>query len=886
MTGLKRKIFTATLAVFALLALFAFSVSIGNVSASSYKKIVYTDDFNADGIGDKWILQGAELKNDYYALSMINMNVWQPGINFQVYKIEKNSTVTFDAIFLKGQWLGVGFGLSKPTERFHNANCSIMLYASPFDKTELQTQGEEGTLSNSTTVNNEHYKGAFSNYNVLTTVKININDDGSMDLYAGPKDGEIKLLGNFKRGFAEGYMGFTAMGPSSVDILNFKYEHSDTVYEDDFTQSKMGYTSTGNSGKQWYVSYYYGENNVKIGASSTLSFKENQSALYKDELRNNRETDEQFEFSFKLRVEKLDEGAFAGISFGLRKDYNDISQGSFIGLGRKGDNYYLAFVENGKIKDVLTSFDKESFAEAFTGLTDMSVKGDYYNSLTVTVCGESYTVDTNYDGYFAIGSYAEGEATASFAIDDVSFVRFYKRFSDAVDVAINFKGVKEERYEDEDSSYYDYYVNKYEFYVGKNVQHIMYAEDKNGNAKPNDKLSFTSNKNDISSTSVFAPRNKYDDFIVRFDFTVTKDAEETPAAARIGVGFGMNSIYYYPTDGSYFSFQNSAMDDKGNSVGVTEGNSVIAGRGMNVVKNGEVGGTGEYLNSGYQIWSAGESGFQTFNVVILVENGRVRVFYKTQDEPEEMLSVLRAEFVNANTYGYVSVFGYDGASFNLENFSVENLNAYAVKGLDGFTSAANSIVPNEKSSDSIAYFELTADKTAKIELGFADCKLTLSDSGVSGDDKITFSDNGFDFSELTRGARIRVEAINGIFTLSVRSDGAESDLYEPVITGAYPVLENKTGISLSYEGAVSVRSAKNIALGYKDIENNPDATKNYDADQEAKYIKLVVKPERSQHDTDESGCGGKVKGVYSTLIITVAVFAVLSIIKKKERDNI
>ena len=102
--------------------------------AATNKRAEYSDEFAGSEFNEKWIAKNATLENDYYALALIDFDAWGVGVNLANYPIEKGTTITFDAAFKAGQWLGLAFGLPQNTSRFLYAESAIIMYT---DRTRL-----------------------------------------------------------------------------------------------------------------------------------------------------------------------------------------------------------------------------------------------------------------------------------------------------------------------------------------------------------------------------------------------------------------------------------------------------------------------------------------------------------------------------------------------------------------------------------------------------------------------------------------------------------------------------------------------------------------------------------------------------------------------------
>lgn len=74
------------------------------------------------------------------------------------------------------------------------------------------------------------------------------------------------------------------------------------------------------------------------------------------------------------------------------------------------------------------------------------------------------------------------------------------------------------------------------------------------------------------------------------------------------------------------------------------------------------------------LWEKDEDGkYKTYNILFIVRNRSVEVYYKEKNQDISVLGILRAKYVDVNTYGYVAVFGANGVSFEISDFKLTNL---------------------------------------------------------------------------------------------------------------------------------------------------------------------------------------------------------------------
>ena len=866
--------------LFVLIILFVFSLlgvclvkKTNTAYAATNKQAEYSDEFAGTQFADKWIVSGATLETDYHALALIDFDAWGVGINLANHIIENGSTITFDANFKKGQWLGVAFGLPQNISRFLYAEKALIMYG---DRTRLM-QKDGGQLSSSTMDNFATLPKVFGEKGICYTVKIEIGENDDITIYAGVKGNELSLLGTFPSAFAKGYIGFGAMGNTSVDIYSFEYKKGDTVvYSDDFTSSKLGYQTTGISGNDWYVSYKYDTENAKLGAFNSVKVKDNGYVKYSFPVKDNANSENIFESSFDVKLNELREGSYFGVGFGLDKN-SDLGDSSFIGIGRHGDCYFLAYLKYGRLIDIQGTFTEQEIVSD-SDFHKFTIKGKYGKNVTVNFLGNDYDFkNVDIEGYFAIGCMSENDDLVSAYIDNFDFIRYFYNDSAASDTAINFKGVKEETFDGE--TYYDYYINRNKFYLGSNITSPKYKDKITQNY-----LIFSS----ANENSAFIPKTVYSDSIVRFNVRMARNAAETTKYARFGVGFGLSSYYFSPTSGSYVFWQNQS-DHSGKQTATLMG-------GVNMDEKYHdpsmefADSNNAYLTCEYDIWENTET---IYNFMIVAENNSVKIYFKKQDEDESKMEILRAEYVNANIYGAIAIFGNTGASFYLSDVSITNISpnrarngsfegyllngaeinvADAVKVSDGVA-----LTTKQKYDNSLSVFRLKSKATGELKLSFNGANIVLAQNGVSHSDNITVEKNLFDFGSLTADAYIRMSVYGDTYRIGIRFDGSEKQLYDDVLVGKFTEKKEEEISISSAKADIDLISAYTVSMNSK-IEIQ---TENYNAEEEAKYNKLVIKPQAEQ---EETGCKSTIElnAVGCMIFAGIVITAVLFIRKEKE----
>lgn len=835
-------------------ATFALTLKPDTVNAATNRVISYTDDFTGAELSDKWICSGAELNCEYSALSMVNFDLWGPSINLVNHKVEKQSTITFEALNLGGgaSWLGVAFGMDEPSSRVYYANGLIVMSSSVNAGTSLMTK-DGAELSQKTMANHEKTnKTVFSGNNVKTTVIIEIDDNGNITVSSGVSGEILNEVITFSNAFTEGYVGFSGMGGTSVDITSFKIENNGAVvYIDDFKSSKIGYTSTGLAGYDWFVSYSYGEDNAYIEPSNNVKFTKDAVLTFADAIKSENDRENQAEVSANIKFSDFKNGSYFGLGCGLDYACKRVDKENFVGLYKENDKYYLAHIAYGKIKNCSKEISvEEGNTAGYTNFKAIFKNGD---RVAVMVNGYEYIFDhCGFDGHFAFGGSSDAEYMVY--LDDVTVADYTYYSSDSDDTAMNFNGVKKEYDAETDEEYANFYLNKYDYYVGTQIKQSVYS-DKNKDGY----LNFTS----TTETSVFIPKRVYGESIIRFDIKVTDNAKTNEKWERIGVCFGLTSAYFRPTSAPFFCFQRNCV--KG-ADGEYSDQTITYGAHMNDYFDGNAA-----ANCEYNLWEDTET---VYNVMIIVENGEARVYYKKDSEPNEEMEILRRRFKNASTYGYIGFFGYNGASFRLDNVSITNINPY--KKTD--ETAKNEEIKNAaKSKNTLLLSKVQCRESGVLNFSVGGKQVTLSSNGTTFGEGITVLTDDFDKQLLNGMVTLRVELFGNKFTVGIRNGGSENELYIPVISGT--IDEKIDGsVALTVSGDARIIAINSYSLDGKiQLENE-----NYNEEYENSLNPLKVKPEKVA-DKSDLKIYIILGVVVAVVVIAVAVVLPLILHRKKER---
>ncbi len=630
--------------------------SVYKVSATTNQLEEYSDSFSGDVFSAEWENDGAELVTDYNALAVINSNSWSSTINLLYGRIPKPCTIRMEVNFQASGYFGVCFGLASGATKFSAAHSALILNTT---ESALMYRGEGTTqLNSSTMAGNDRFDPTFTERGVTTAIKLEIGEDNSVALYANPVGESEKHLGTWQNAFFEGFMGVSGWSNASWEMYEFSLEDdSGVLYYDDFTSSTISYSQLDLNSADWFSTL--DETKVVMGNFNCVRMQGESKLISTFPIVDNGKTENQFEISYKLRIKSLAEREYTGLYLGMDR-VRDEANSLFVGVGRVADYYVFSFIKNGKVVQTVGSIFVDELPSS--DFVDISFFGKYGKRIEVTLLGKTYTFENvDFSGRFAIGNKAlNGTQNAEVFIDDFEFDKYVYRNSSAEDMAINFKGTKTESQEGINLPVTSYYINKYKFYYN-NVTIPRYTLNKKGEVSSYGCVRFT----DATSNPVypvFIPRNEYGEFILRFNLKVgSSENIAINRFSRIGVSVGLPSIYSTPVDSSSFFFQLNKS--------ATAESTILVGLNMDIV-DGKADNT---VESPIHIW---QDDTTVYNVMLVVMNGTVKVYFKPSTAPESEMSVLRAKFVNANTYGYVAVTGYNNASFEITDYSITNINPF------------------------------------------------------------------------------------------------------------------------------------------------------------------------------------------------------------------
>ncbi len=633
--------------------------------ASSTEVQGFYDDFNSSEFSAEWKNNGATSYTPYNALRFNGGYYWEGAavVSQKIFDEKNDLTISVDLRSESlGSWFAVAFGGLDTGSAFYGYDSAIII--SIADVTLYETVGGGGLTrveaqSYETTVFND------STSNVLRMVfDLTYNEETGMygvefNVYKVPfaeydytdktaDFGESVFECSFTNvNISLDYLGFNCMN-HVVDLLKVDITDDEgEVFSDDFATPSITYSDEAVGDKKWHVCMSYGKDNLYIAPIGSAKFSDDAFMTYTENVfRVSDYIDKIFGVSVEVKISDATDGSGVAFGFGLKEDSASLDKVNAIGLRKNvSGKYDFCLLRKGALieKQGSVSLDNDT-----KYVLKLSVYAD--NRVEFSVNGETAVFsDVDYNGLIGIGTVGTG---ASFEIDNFDYRYNTYVYSDAADMSVNFKGTKED-----EEGYLSYYINKKEWYLGSNVK---FPERYNSNRSS---LIF----NNCDGNSAFGPKAKYSEYMVQFDVKVTGGASDK-SIASFGLAFGKTSfssnILLTTAVGFTYNDVNKLHKDDADPIVQT----VIQGYYGVTTEKGDtyafIRENGEPVN----MWDG-----RTYNICFIVRNRSVEVYFKEESQPIEQLAVCRAKYTDVNTYGYPSVFGTNGVSFELMNFKITNM---------------------------------------------------------------------------------------------------------------------------------------------------------------------------------------------------------------------
>lgn len=649
----KRKLMIPAVALSAVMALacgIPYLPSRQTADAAVIRKEGFSDNFNGQELSEDWTNPvNAQLNVKEFSLrySGIN-NVWGSCIGLTKYQITDSVEITFDMEVSGSGWVALVFGMPKfnsvidygDTGTWFFADCSRLIDDHKGEKSVLDAATMDSYATYSATpftLNRASFK-----YVITKTENVRETDHAKLydiDVYLYESGSELPEQPMSWKGVElDGYLGFSTMGEVDLSLFDFEISHNDEkVFSDDFKEGGFLFDGELNIGQNWSIKYF-DPSVVEIGAMADIVVTTGAESGYIEStysIERDRKVEKQLDVSLSVKLGEMSLQTVFGMGLNALDE-------TVVGLEKvDGKTYRAVFVKDGK---VVGSSQPQTVEDG--GFIPIQITGYYDDRVEIEANGVTFTLNGgDFSGKFTLGAYRIGEETVQSGrvfFDDVALNVYRYEFADSDDSAINFKGVKS--YEDAGEILYEYYVNRTDWHMS-GVQIPLYSAAQNRNY-----VQISSG----NENTVFGPKKQYSEFICRFTVTVTDD-NATPETAIV-LSFGRKNLYDAATvvPGVFFTNKKTGMSVEGRNV---TGNSVAV--------------------DGISFWDNRDenNGFVSYDIMVIVLEGRIEVFLAPHGDESGEMSILRASFACDDTKGYVAVSGLNSASFRINRFSITNINS-------------------------------------------------------------------------------------------------------------------------------------------------------------------------------------------------------------------
>lgn len=662
---MKRKFARIATAFGLALLIAACALPLGAANAGSVAEVALTDDFSGSTIdSSKWLVAGTDAQK-IAAVETSGALVMKPvqGYNHSIY----HNGFTFEA----GKSYDISFEVSMKTSG--EAWCGIILGGEDVGSTYsrrsqsgilISANGQRGWVNNyrlGQIIEGEtgNVPGFLTN-GVAMQFKISVtyeNDGYTGAIYAGETLEKVCDLSVF--GVA-GHLCLQANGEgSTVKVMNLSIRDvaEDTVKTETFekpTEELIGMTD------ERVLPWIAQNEQYSSGMGYAAKFGEVSSAVMaaKFEVQEGQGGLNLFDFTFGAGLSALSEG----FGFGVRTGMD--------GSGAGGD--FLAFTpaDTGFDLVIARQGEEPETVKAGMSVSDGAVVrliGRYNGDLQVYVDGIHAGTARNvalpgYLGFAAekLSDTAAGSVSAFLYSAELTLYTFQKPTAGAI--GNNFDAMK-------NNSTTAGYVDPNKWVVEGNC------------SVRNGVLKFSSG--DVNTS--FNTKAKYQDFILRFDVTrivgsFYRDEDglyATPgyyADMSLGISVGKQNYDESSIGGTHPSVQFCTKYWNKNAEGKITPSMIVWGYGATTADGSEAAWPAECW------WHDGSDGKVVtgtdglkINVVVIVKNRTISIYYKYSNQDASYLDQPKAVFTDVNTYGYVGISCGYNSTFDIDNLSITPL---------------------------------------------------------------------------------------------------------------------------------------------------------------------------------------------------------------------
>lgn len=671
----KTKIISLFLVIASVLAVLFFRPVYEKADATAVKYHGYDDDFNDPNFSNVWVNRDSAIEVSYNALRFNGANYWGGGLvatNKAFGEQRKAFKISVDLLVaekLGAPYVGLAIGGQNTSTEWFAYEYATLFQISTDGRISLFEKTAEGEIKEN--VETRKDCKLFSSDDGVVRVEYSFTpaESETYDLkvnayylknydYAS-KTGDLTEIPTDYTESEFLFRGLTVTQPYVafntnnlvVDFLKCSMtgENGETIFSDDFTESKITYSSEAVGDSLWHVSAYYDKSQIYVAPIGKAVFNNDDYIVFNSRLSTvDERLNDKYIVSGKFFISSVGKGSAFG--FGLSMEQTSSrADADFIGIANlDGNEYTFARIKNGKIEK--RSAEVFSLQENVGYAVTLSIRSG--RSVEISLGDYSATFrDVDANGFMCVGASNAGESTKVY-FDDFSYDYFVSKTSDEKNAENDFLGIKED-----ENGFYDYYLSEKDWYVGSKISFPSYVEGvKRGS------LVFDG----CDQYSCFGPKRKYADFLVQFRVRITSTASND---ASFGISFAKSSFSSNVDLSNAVGFFCNGYEKVHKTDEDKSFQTTIIGRNVTTSNGGNacyIRENGEAVN----MWDG-----RTYVCAFEVRGRNVYVYFKEENQPDDVLAICRGVFTDVNTYGYVSVYGSNGVGFSLVDFKLTNLNA-------------------------------------------------------------------------------------------------------------------------------------------------------------------------------------------------------------------
>lgn len=666
---MKKQLMTTAcvLAVVASTICFAPNGGIEVADASSIKTTAISDNFNAETIdGEKWEISGGTEVQSYGGALQIHNGEFSPCITWLGTKYSEGLEIGLEDDYVlefvmsrdAAAWISVFVGLDTFDLSFSTIGEQKGVYGNALvigDNGLVNYTKMAGIAQALDGSGDSQLSFGMQNDGTRYAVKLvcDVDEDMSknkLDFYyckvdeakreAGEAQEYGEKVGTIDNVSLKGYFGFGSMstgGTACISDIKVSNPNGELIWKSrsDLKEAAIDHiygSAAADLSKEFRLwNSYAGEKTEKYsnGPIGEIRLKDEGSLLSKDGIEADNALITAYDFSSRVTVEEMGDGFEAVVGkteageTALRFVTETVDDKAVTAIKYDGGTYYLG-------KDLSNGIFKLSVKVKTTGEADVYLNGAY----ALTVKGVS-AIDGKL-GFRAL-------AGASILVDDVNVTKFVLVDYATKSIAENFLTLN--------TSGAPVVNTSTDWYTAGNA-FVLKGETLFVNA---------------DQSAYLATRRQYSDYVVKFTLTDVMQGAVGGVAqcSWIGMSIGKKSLSDNYATCNTITFAPRAVE------GDKVGNTNIETIGISTFDDGKSAIATDY--NIFEDFGKEGSTHDALNVMLVVNNRTITLYYKYDDEPDSVLTIPRVVISDVDTDGYFAICTNYYGNFSVKNISVTNL---------------------------------------------------------------------------------------------------------------------------------------------------------------------------------------------------------------------